>query len=59
MKSFIAICLAYAPKFLERGLKTLIHLAFSHDEEVGCVESRPDRQACERDRTETDDVHRR
>ena len=37
MKSFVAICLAYAPKFLERGLETPIHLAFSHDEEVGCV----------------------
>ena len=37
MKSFIAICLAYAPKFLARGLETPIHLAFSHDEEVGCV----------------------
>ena len=37
MKSFIAICLAYAPKFLKRGLETPIHLAFSHDEEVGCV----------------------
>lgn len=37
MKSFVAICLAYAPKFLERGLETPIHFAFSHDEEVGCV----------------------
>ena len=37
MKSFVAICLAYAPKFLERGLKIPIHFAFSHDEEVGCV----------------------
>jgi acetylornithine deacetylase len=33
MKSFIAIALAFAPKFLERGLKTPIHLAFSYDEE--------------------------
>jgi len=37
MKSFIAICLAYAPKFLERGLETPIHFAFSYDEEVGCI----------------------
>ena len=37
MKSFVAICMAYTPKFLERGLKTPIHFAFSHDEEVGCV----------------------
>lgn len=37
MKSFIAICLAYAPQFLEGGLTTPIHLAFSHDEEVGCI----------------------
>ena len=37
MKSFIAVCLAYAPKFLERGLETPIHLAFSYDEEVGCI----------------------
>lgn len=37
MKSFIAICLAYAPKFLERGLTTPIHFAFSYDEEVGCI----------------------
>ena len=35
MKAFIAIALAYAPEMLERGLKTLIHLAFSYDEEVG------------------------
>jgi acetylornithine deacetylase len=37
MKSFIAVCLTLAPKFLERGLKTPIHLAFSYDEEVGCI----------------------
>lgn len=37
MKGFIAICLAYAPEFLERGLETPIHLAFSYDEEIGCV----------------------
>ncbi|MEP1029225.1 MAG: M20/M25/M40 family metallo-hydrolase, partial [Alphaproteobacteria bacterium] len=37
MKSFIAIALAYVPEFLKRGLATPIHLAFSHDEEVGCI----------------------
>ncbi|MBT4890258.1 MAG: M20/M25/M40 family metallo-hydrolase, partial [Rhodospirillales bacterium] len=37
MKSFIAICLAYAPKFLERELATPLHFAFSYDEEVGCI----------------------
>ncbi len=37
MKSFIAIVLALVPEFLERGLKTPIHLAFSYDEEVGCI----------------------
>ena len=37
MKSFIAVCLAYAPKFLGRGLETPIHFAFSYDEEVGCI----------------------
>jgi acetylornithine deacetylase len=37
MKSFIAIVLAFVPTLLERGLKTPIHLAFSYDEEVGCI----------------------
>ncbi|MFQ5765568.1 MAG: acetylornithine deacetylase [Rhodospirillales bacterium] len=37
MKSFIAIVLAFVPEFLERGLRTPIHLAFSYDEEVGCI----------------------
>ncbi|MDP6705464.1 MAG: acetylornithine deacetylase [Alphaproteobacteria bacterium] len=37
MKSFIAIVLSYVPEMLERGLETPIHLAFSHDEEIGCV----------------------
>ncbi len=37
MKGFIAICLAFAPEFLSRGLNTPLHLAFSYDEEVGCV----------------------
>jgi len=37
MKSFIAIALAFVPEFLSRRLKTPIHLAFSYDEEVGCI----------------------
>ncbi len=35
MKSFIAIALAFVPQFLQRGLVTPVHLAFSYDEEVG------------------------
>ncbi len=37
MKSFIAITLAQLPKFQARSLKIPIHLAFSYDEEVGCI----------------------
>jgi acetylornithine deacetylase len=37
MKGFIACVLALAPEFVERGLKTPLHLAFSYDEEVGCL----------------------
>ena len=37
MKSFIALALAYVPLFAERSLRTPIHLAFSYDEEIGCV----------------------
>ena len=37
MKSFIAVTLALVPEFLARGLKTPVHLAFSYDEEVGCL----------------------
>lgn len=37
MKSFVAICLAYAPRMLDRGLQIPIHFAFSYDEEVGCI----------------------
>lgn len=37
MKSFIACTLAAAPKFLEAPLKRPVHLAFSYDEEVGCL----------------------
>ena len=37
MKSFIAITLAMLPTFMKRNLKTPLHLAFSYDEEVGCI----------------------
>lgn len=37
MKGFIAIALAHVPEFQRRGLQTPIHLAFSYDEEVGCI----------------------
>ena len=41
MKSFIALVLASLPEFINRGLDTPLHLAFSYDEEVGCVGVRP------------------
>jgi acetylornithine deacetylase len=37
MKSFIAICLALTPEFLAKEIDTPLHLAFSYDEEIGCV----------------------
>ena len=37
MKSFVAVALALVPEFARTRLKTPIHLAFSYDEEVGCV----------------------
>ncbi len=37
MKSFVAVALASVPMFLERSLEKPIHLAFSFDEEVGCI----------------------
>ena len=37
MKSFIAVALALLPEFAQRGLKSPLHLAFSYDEEVGCI----------------------
>jgi acetylornithine deacetylase len=40
MKGFIAIALSLVPEMLERPLKTPIHLAFSYDEEVGCIGAR-------------------
>jgi acetylornithine deacetylase len=40
MKSFLAIVMALAPEFLKRGPQIPIHLAFSYDEEVGCIGAR-------------------
>ncbi len=37
MKSFLALAVALAPEFLEKGLTTPLHFAFSYDEEVGCI----------------------
>ncbi|WP_251975846.1 acetylornithine deacetylase [Salinicola avicenniae] len=37
MKGYIACVLAAVPQFLATDLKTPIHLAFSYDEEVGCL----------------------
>ena len=37
MKGFIACVLALVPEFVECGLKAPLHLAFSYDEEVGCL----------------------
>ena len=37
MKSFIALTLALVPEFLARDLKVPIVLAFSYDEEIGCL----------------------
>ena len=37
MKGFLAVCLAYAPKFLAAKPKIPVHLCLSYDEEVGCL----------------------
>jgi len=37
MKGFIASVLAAVPAFLAQPLQTPVHLAFSYDEEVGCL----------------------
>ena len=37
MKGFIACAMAFAPHFQEIDLKRPIHLAFTYDEEVGCL----------------------
>jgi len=36
MKSFIAVALAYAPRFLAADLQMPVHLCLSYDEEIGC-----------------------
>lgn len=41
MKSFIAIALVMVPEFLKRGPTIPVHLAFSYDEEIGCLGVRP------------------
>ncbi|MCW5623216.1 MAG: acetylornithine deacetylase [Burkholderiales bacterium] len=37
MKGFIACVLALIPQFAQRRLSRPVHLALSHDEEVGCI----------------------
>ena len=37
MKGFIAAAMAMVPEFVEADLQTPIHLAFSYDEEIGCL----------------------
>jgi len=37
MKSFIALALAAVPHLLKRPLRRPVHLAFSYDEEIGCL----------------------
>ena len=37
MKGFIAAVMAMAPEFVEADLRTPIHMAFSYDEEIGCL----------------------
>jgi acetylornithine deacetylase len=37
MKSFVAVTLALVPEFKRTQLKTPVHLAYSYDEEVGCL----------------------
>ena len=39
MKSFIALCVAFAPEFAAVKLKKPVHFAFSYDEEIGCAGS--------------------
>jgi acetylornithine deacetylase len=41
MKGFLAAVLAAVPDFKRRRLATPIHIAFSYDEEIGCVGVRP------------------
>lgn len=41
MKGYLACVLAAVPLFLESNLTLPVHLAFSYDEEIGCVGVRP------------------
>ena len=41
MKGFLACVLAAVPDFKRRRLRVPIHIAFSYDEEIGCVGVRP------------------
>lgn len=41
MKGFLACVLAAVPEFQSRRLAVPIHIAFSYDEEVGCIGVRP------------------
>jgi acetylornithine deacetylase len=41
MKGYLACVLACVPDFGRRRLRTPIHIAFSYDEEIGCVGVRP------------------
>lgn len=41
MKGFLACVLAAVPRFQADDLKTPIHIAFSYDEEIGCLGVRP------------------
>ncbi|MEO1205015.1 MAG: acetylornithine deacetylase [Pseudomonadota bacterium] len=37
MKAFVACALASVPDYLKRDLRVPIHIALSHDEEIGCI----------------------
>jgi len=37
MKGYLAVALAMVPRFLDVSRQTPVHLAFSYDEEVGCL----------------------
>ncbi|WP_454916361.1 acetylornithine deacetylase [Xanthobacter sediminis] len=41
MKGFLSVCLGLVPEMQARRLTKPIHLAFSYDEEVGCLGVRP------------------
>jgi len=41
MKGFVACALAMVPAFAARDLRVPIHLAFTYDEEVGCLAAAP------------------